>query len=361
MIQVLDKYGNTSTDDGRVIIIDKFGNIKKPAVSSGTVTSIVTAFPLTGGPITNTGTISIPKATTSIDGYLSSTDWNTFNSKFNLPVLTSGSVLFSNGTTIAQNTNFFWDDTNNRLNFNCLGTTNRSRINFRSSNVGTKFNGIHWTDTNDTQSYGYISLDSSTGEMRMFTSATYFPTFYSSGAEGMRLNASRNLLINTTTDNGGKLQIKAPGALSTDIALRVRNSADTGNLMTVNGLGTLSVTTASQRISFNLNNGIYLGLGVNNNAIGVNNSNRLFIGSEGDFPIYSLANGTVIISNSANPTSSASAKFRIDSTTQGFLPPRMTNAERLAIATPAIGLMVYCTDATEGLYINKSTGWTFII
>ncbi len=57
----------------------------------------------------------------------------------------------------------------------------------------------------------------------------------------------------------------------------------------------------------------------------------------------------------------ASAKVQIDSTTQGFLPPRMTNAERTAIASPAVGLMVYCTDATEGLYVYKSTGWTFVI
>jgi hypothetical protein len=41
--------------------------------------------------------------------------------KFTLPSLTSGSVLFSDGTTIAQkNANFFWDNTNNRLG---LGTT----------------------------------------------------------------------------------------------------------------------------------------------------------------------------------------------------------------------------------------------
>ena len=41
--------------------------------------------------------------------------------KFTLPSLTSGSVLFSNGTTITQkNSNFFWDNTNNRLG---LGTT----------------------------------------------------------------------------------------------------------------------------------------------------------------------------------------------------------------------------------------------
>jgi len=56
-----------------------------------------------------------------------------------------------------------------------------------------------------------------------------------------------------------------------------------------------------------------------------------------------------------------SAKVEVRSTTKGFLPPRMTNAQRLAIASPAIGLMVYCTDTTEGLYIYKSTGWTFIM
>ena len=42
-------------------------------------------------------------------------------------------------------------------------------------------------------------------------------------------------------------------------------------------------------------------------------------------------------------------------------PAAMTNAQRLAIATPAVGLIVYCTDVVEGLYINKSTGWTFVV
>lgn len=48
---------------------------------SGTVTSIATTAPITGGTITSSGTIGITQATTSSNGYLSSTDWNTFNGK----------------------------------------------------------------------------------------------------------------------------------------------------------------------------------------------------------------------------------------------------------------------------------------
>ena len=69
------------------------------------------------------------------------------------------------------------------------------------------------------------------------------------------------------------------------------------------------------------------------------------------------ANGTVSI-GTASPN--ASAITQIDSTTQGFLPPRMTNAQRGAIATPATGLVVYQTDTTEGLYQYLSTGWSVV-
>ena len=58
--------------------------------SGGTVTSVATSAPLSGGPITGSGTISITQSTTSTDGYLSSTDWNTFNGKE--PALTKGNL-----------------------------------------------------------------------------------------------------------------------------------------------------------------------------------------------------------------------------------------------------------------------------
>ena len=57
----------------------------------------------------------------------------------------------------------------------------------------------------------------------------------------------------------------------------------------------------------------------------------------------------------------ASAVLEVNSTTKGFLFPRMTSAQRLAIGSPAVGLMVYQTDSREGVYIYKSFGWVQVI
>ena len=51
-------------------------------------------------------------------------------------------------------------------------------------------------------------------------------------------------------------------------------------------------------------------------------------------------------------TDVASASVAITSTTQGFLPPRMTTTQKLAIGTPAAGLMVYDTTLNQMSYYN---------
>jgi hypothetical protein len=56
---------------------------------AGGITSIATTSPITGGTITSTGTIGITQATTSTDGFLSSSDWNTFNNKQGALTLTT--------------------------------------------------------------------------------------------------------------------------------------------------------------------------------------------------------------------------------------------------------------------------------
>jgi len=57
----------------------------------------------------------------------------------------------------------------------------------------------------------------------------------------------------------------------------------------------------------------------------------------------------------------ASAVLDLTSTTQGLLPPRMTQAQRSAISSPTTGLMVYQTDGTSGLYFHTGSAWVYII
>ena len=56
-------------------------------------------------------------------------------------------------------------------------------------------------------------------------------------------------------------------------------------------------------------------------------------------------------------TPNVSAKLDITSTNSGFLPPRMTYAQRNSILNPAAGLIIYCTDCANGemQYYNGTT------
>jgi hypothetical protein len=57
-------------------------------------------------------------------------------------------------------------------------------------------------------------------------------------------------------------------------------------------------------------------------------------------------------------TPNASSVLDISSTTAGLLAPRMTAAQKTAIATPANGLLIYQTDGTAGFYYYNGTTWT---
>lgn len=61
-----------------------------------------------------------------------------------------------------------------------------------------------------------------------------------------------------------------------------------------------------------------------------------------------------------NPTIlNGSASLEVESTSKGFLPPRMTDAQMNAISSPAEGLLVYCTNCTpKDLHFFNGTGWS---
>jgi uncharacterized protein (TIGR02145 family) len=62
-------------------------------------------------------------------------------------------------------------------------------------------------------------------------------------------------------------------------------------------------------------------------------------------------------------TPHASAALDVTSTTSGLLPPRMTEAQRNVISTPAAGLIVYCTNcgANGELQLFNGTSWVNMV
>lgn len=54
-------------------------------------------------------------------------------------------------------------------------------------------------------------------------------------------------------------------------------------------------------------------------------------------------------------TPHASAQLDVSSTSKGVLVTKMTQAQRTAITSPAVGLLVYQTDGTSGFYYNAGT------
>ncbi len=117
------------------------------------------------------------------------------------------------------------------------------------------------------------------------------------------------------------------------------NSTITGSSLT--SVGTIaSLTTGSITNSGNLTTGSITNSG-NLTTVSIINSGKIIVG--------------------ASSAASASAILEVSSTSQGFLPPRMSRAQRNAITNPVSGLVVWCHScgAVGELQVyNENAQWT---
>jgi len=106
--------GDVTISEGTNITFNTVGNdieISAAGGGGGTVTSVTTNAPLSVASGTSTPDLSITQATTSVDGFLTSTDWNTFNNKLSsvsgdpLPVLSGNLDVNGNSIVSASNGN----------------------------------------------------------------------------------------------------------------------------------------------------------------------------------------------------------------------------------------------------------------
>jgi hypothetical protein len=172
-----------------------------------------------------------------------------------------------------------------------------------------------------------ILNDFSTGRIKFATGGVSTPQ--------MNLFSTGNFAINTTTDAGYKLDVNGTARVS----------------------GNFNIATGFELNFNNANVGIY------------RSANSLRLGGYGG--IEFLSSPTTIASQTVrmvlfdtgnlcigNTLDVASARLIVNSTTQGFLPPRMTTTQKNAIASPAAGLVVY--DTTLAKLCVYTTTWETI-
>lgn len=149
-----------------------------------------------------THTFNIPTASATKRGLLSSTDWSAFNNKLTLPSLTSGSVLFSDGTTISQdNSSFFYDSTNHRLG---LGTNSPQSILHISESSTSTLRGLLMDNSSaSTNSAKYYTRKSRTGGV--ITTGDVLGNWTAAGHDG------------TNYIDAGDIRILSTGTISTGI------------------------------------------------------------------------------------------------------------------------------------------------
>ena len=148
-------------------------------------------------------------------------------------------------------------------------------------------------------------------------------------------NTNKRLGVGETTPTA-RVHIKGEGATSATTALLVQNSSGT-ELFKVNDAGVAYIKSAIFNTSAQFRG--YVDANTNDNI---------------EFIVPSSGN-SFVLSKSYSPTNNASALLDIQSTTQGFLPPRMTTTQVEAIE-PTAGLIVYDTS-TNTLKCYDGSAW----
>ena len=240
------------------------------------------------------------------------------------------------------------------------------------------------------------STTASIGAIKCITDTTWYNgrlAFFTQSGDGtislatekMTLLANGNLMVNTTTDLGSKVGIKGSGSTSATTSLLVQNSSAVNKIFcnddstTLNLLSGVSGGSAAQVSIGTISTGtLYLESQVNGGGNGV----RIYTDRQNTPIFFGCVSATtptsdsITIGNSTNTTGAThnimfrqsnavvggfpnsanasypSAQFFVESTTRGFLPPRMTTGQKLAILTPASGLMVYDTSLNQMSYYN---------
>ena len=304
-----------------------------------------------------TGAFSISQASGSTDGYLSSTDWTTFNSKQDAltnPITgtgASGRIAYFNGTTTqTSSANLTWDATNNRLG---IGLNNPQRSleiynatadsHLRLSGAApTVSMGEAITGAVYQAKFGLITENGQfvTGGLAgdfVIISQTGATIWATSGGEKMRLTSGGNLGIGTTSPTF-TLQVSGTTRISGQLSLGSTITNATYTYTLPGATGTLALTS-------NLSSYLPLSGGTLTGALTV--TNNVTIRPTSGYNAYFQTSGTAVRINYLNDALSANvgAAFRAtdysfqDGSGSGVLTINSTGLIGIGTTTPGVRLV----------------------
>jgi len=257
--------------------------------------------------VTDTHTFNLPTASATNRGALSSANWTTFNNKQNAITLTTSgtsgaSTLVGSTLNIPQ----YQGVLTNPITGTGVGTSSGGRVPYftgTTTQVGS--DNLWWDNTNARLGIGTAS-----------------PSF--------------RLDVNGTARVGASLDFQTTGINRFGIGYSTSNSINRFYVYNASGnTEPLSIFQTSSNIL------------INGGFAPVDAGFRLDV------------NGTARVQSTlkvgATTTQNTSAVLDVESTTRGFLPPRMTTAQRDLISSPAAGLVIYNTSTNKHQGYNGTT------
>jgi hypothetical protein len=357
-----------------------------------------------------TGAFSISQASGSADGYLSSTDWTTFNSKQDAltnPITgtgASGRIAYFNGTTTqTSSANLTWDATNNRLGIGLNNPQRSLEIYNATADSHLRLSGAAPTVSMGEAITGAVyqakfGLITSNGQFVtgglagdfVIISQTGATIWATSGGEKMRLTSGGNLGIGTTSPtftldvtgtgrftgaltattallNGSEVSILADGIKANRSPATSSSAIFNANNGSANIISNSGLTSNYTPITFRVSDGTTTNevvriTGVGNVGIGTASPGRLLNVSGGGTDGTQLQiNGTVASAGiKLIPTTGDNWEIQANTSNQFFVYNRTDSAYRFLIdGTGNVGIGTSSfptfTGATQ-LVLKGATG-----
>jgi hypothetical protein len=333
--------GGVSLAAGNVNVASNYGfYINNVLALSGTTlganvvnSSLTSVGPLSGGSITtgfgaiNIGADTLDAGDTTLANL--SVTGSATSSQLAATSLTSGRVPFiTTGGRFLDSSAFTFNNALSRLTATYASTTALSV----SGNAYFPGSGI-WNSS------GQVGIGTTTPSQKLHV--------YGAGGDGttraiIQDTGANSQAIVRLTNDARSYDIKIDGANQSDDSFKIYDATAAADRFVINSSGNVGIGTTTP----------WGKLSITGTA---GQANPLFqVASSTDSPFFTITNlGSVGIGAS---TLDASALLQLDSTSQGFLPPRMTTAQKNAIASAAAGLTIFDSSLNK-LNVYNGSAW----